>query len=130
VDDPDRLKHVVGLLGEVSDRLPAIWPIHPRTAANPGRFALDVPVCRHPINVIPAQGYLSMVALMRAARMVLTDSGGVQEETTALSVPCITLRANTERPITVEQGTNTLVGTDRRRLLDAVEGQMRRAVVG
>ena len=65
-----------------------------------------------------------MVALMRDARMVLTDSGGVQEETTALGVPCITLRANTERPITVEQGTNTLVGTDRRLLLDAVDEVM------
>ncbi len=69
--------------------------------------------------MIPAQGYLSMVALMRAARMVLTDSGGVQEETTALGVPCLTLRSNTERPITIEQGTNTLVGTDRELLLDA-----------
>ena len=124
VDDPDRLKHVLGLIGEVSDRLPVVWPIHPRTAANLERFAVDVPAGVHPVTVIPAQGYLSMVALMRAARMVLTDSGGVQEETTALGVPCITLRANTERPITIEQGTNTLVGTDRRRLLEAVDDVM------
>ena len=124
VDDADRLKHVLGLIGDVSERLSVLWPIHPRTAANLERFALDVPAGHHPINVIPAQGYLSMVALMRAARMVLTDSGGVQEETTALGVPCLKLRANTERPSTVEQGTNTIVGTDRRRLLEAVDDVM------
>jgi UDP-N-acetylglucosamine 2-epimerase (non-hydrolysing) len=121
VDDRDHLQHVLGLIGEVSERLPIVWPIHPRTAGNLQRFGLHVKGRAHPITVLPAQGYLSMVALLRAARMVLTDSGGIQEETTALGVPCLTMRANTERPITVEQGTNTLVGTDRERLLGVVD---------
>jgi len=121
VDDRDRLQHVLGLIGEVSERLPIVWPIHPRTAGNLQRFGLHVEGRANPITVLPAQGYLSMVALLRAARMVLTDSGGVQEETTALGVPCLTVRANTERPITVEQGTNTLVGADRELLLSVVD---------
>ena len=71
--------------------------------------------------LLPPQGYLEMLGLMSAASLVLTDSGGLQEETTALGVPCLTLRANTERPITIEQGTNTLVGTDRMAILSAVD---------
>jgi UDP-N-acetylglucosamine 2-epimerase (non-hydrolysing) len=71
--------------------------------------------------MLPPQGYLEMVGLMADARVVLTDSGGVQEETTALSVPCLTMRGNTERPITVEQGTNTLVGRDLEFVLKCVD---------
>ncbi|HVG05597.1 MAG TPA: UDP-N-acetylglucosamine 2-epimerase, partial [Burkholderiaceae bacterium] len=71
------------------------------------------------------QGYLEMVGLMRDATLVLTDSGGVQEETTSLGVPCLTIRANTERPITVDEGTNTLVGVDRERILAAVDDVIR-----
>ena len=70
--------------------------------------------------VLPAQGYLEMLGLMSGATLVLTDSGGMQEETTALGVPCLTLRENTERPITIEQGTNTLVGRDRSAMLREV----------
>ena len=121
MDDRDDLQHVLGLIGEVSERLPIVWPMHPRTAGNLQRFGLHVKGRANPITVLPAQGYLAMVALLRAARMALTDSGGVQEETTALGVPCLTMRTNTERPITVEQGTNTLVGTDRALLLRVVD---------
>src|SRR5256885_10518538 len=71
--------------------------------------------------LLPPQGYLEMLGLMAGATLVLTDSGGMQEETTALSVPCLTLRENTERPITVEQGTNTLVGRERSLILRLVE---------
>lgn len=121
VDNPETLNRVLELLKDVADRVPVVWPMHPRTRANLERFSLNVPASREPIVVQPPQGYLAMVALMRNARMVLTDSGGVQEETTALGVPCLTLRTNTERPITVEEGTNTIVGTDRGRLLAEVE---------
>ena len=71
--------------------------------------------------MLPPQGYLEMLGFMAAARLVITDSGGMQEETTALGVPCLTLRENTERPITIEQGTNTLVGRDRARIVRLVE---------
>jgi UDP-N-acetylglucosamine 2-epimerase (non-hydrolysing) len=121
VDEADRLEHLLGSIGEVAKRLPIIWTMHPRTAASLERFGLRIPEHGKRIQVIPAQGYLAMVALMRSARMVLTDSGGVQEETTALGVPCLTLRSNTERPITIGEGTNTLVGTDRELLLKEVD---------
>jgi UDP-N-acetylglucosamine 2-epimerase (non-hydrolysing) len=121
VDEADRLEHMLGSIGEVSQRLPVVWTMHPRTAASLERFGLRIPEQGNRIRVIPAQGYLAMVALMRSARMVLTDSGGVQEETTALGVPCLTLRSNTERPITIGEGTNTLVGTDRELLLKEVD---------
>ena len=75
--------------------------------------------------MLPPQGYLEMLGLMAAAALVLTDSGGMQEETTALAVPCLTMRENTERPITVEQGTNTVVGRDRERILGLVEDILR-----
>ena len=121
VDEREQLRHVLALIGDVAQRLPIVWPMHPRTAGNIRRFELEVPVGGKGITVLPPQGYLSMVALMRSARLVLTDSGGVQEETTALGVPCLTMRTNTERPITITEGTNTLVGTDRGLLLRTVD---------
>jgi UDP-N-acetylglucosamine 2-epimerase (non-hydrolysing) len=81
-------------------------------------------VDNYAITTLPPQGYLEMLGLMKEARVVLTDSGGIQEETTALGVPCITLRENTERPITVNQGTNTIVGTDASKILAAYEEVM------
>jgi UDP-N-acetylglucosamine 2-epimerase (non-hydrolysing) len=77
------------------------------------------------ILCLPSLGYLEMLGLMQAARLVMTDSGGIQEETTALGIPCITLRENTERPITVEEGTNVVVGTDPKRILAAVDDVLR-----
>jgi UDP-N-acetylglucosamine 2-epimerase (non-hydrolysing) len=93
--------------------LPLVFAMHPRTRASIDRLGLGELVSRARIAVLPPQGYLEMLGLMSAATLVLTDSGGMQEETTALGVPCLTLRENTERPITIEQGTNTLVGRDR-----------------
>jgi UDP-N-acetylglucosamine 2-epimerase (non-hydrolysing) len=98
-----------------------VWPIHPRTRANLDRFGLRGRIDGARIALVGPQGYLQMVGLMRAAKLVLTDSGGVQEETTALGVPCLTLRDNTERPITVDQGTNTLVRRDRAQVLALVD---------
>ena len=120
VDDPSALSNVLGILRAVSDRLPLVWPVHPRTRASIDRLALTHMIEGARIAMLPPQGYLEMIGLMRGAKLALTDSGGVQEETTALGVPCLTMRANTERPITVEQGTNELVGSDRARVLAAV----------
>jgi UDP-N-acetylglucosamine 2-epimerase (non-hydrolysing) len=121
VDSPEALGEVLDIVRAVSERLPIVWPIHPRTRANLERFGLSRGIDGARIALMGPQGYLQMVGLMRAAKLVLTDSGGVQEETTALGVPCLTLRDNTERPITVEQGTNTLVRRDRAQVLGLVD---------
>jgi UDP-N-acetylglucosamine 2-epimerase (non-hydrolysing) len=121
VDKFEDLSNVLGILKAVALRIPLIWPMHPRTRANMDRHGLSSALDGARIACLPPQGYLEMVGLMRGASLVLTDSGGVQEETTALGVPCLTLRPNTERPITAEQGTNTVVGTDRDRVLAAVD---------
>ncbi|HXF46801.1 MAG TPA: UDP-N-acetylglucosamine 2-epimerase (non-hydrolyzing) [Burkholderiaceae bacterium] len=121
VDDPATLREVLGILAEVAQRLPLVWPIHPRTRANVERAGLASLLANPRLICLPPQGYLEMVGLMSRAALALTDSGGVQEETTALGVPCLTMRANTERPITIEQGTNTLVGRDRAKILACVE---------
>lgn len=121
VDEPEALREVLAILAEVSARLPLIWPMHPRTRAAIERHGLTAQVRSERLMVLPAQGYLEMLGLMRGARVVLTDSGGVQEETTALAVPCLTVRENTERPITIDEGTNTLVGRDRVRILSLVD---------
>ena len=109
VDDPHSLAELLGILRQVSERVPLVWPIHPRTRANIDRLGLGERLAGARIACLPPQGYLEMVGLLSKARLVLTDSGGVQEETTSLGVPCLTMRPNTERPITIEQGTNTLV---------------------
>ena len=112
VDDADTLRSLLQVLGEVARELPLVFALHPRTRANIERFGLNALIDAEHMAVLPPQGYLEMVGLMAGATVVLTDSGGLQEETTALGVPCLTLRENTERPITIEQGTNTLVGRD------------------
>ncbi len=101
-----------------------IWPVHPRARASIERLGLAHLIDGARVALLPPQGYLEMVGLMRGAALALTDSGGVQEETTALGVPCLTMRSNTERPITVEQGTNVLVGSNRVRVLSAVQSIM------
>lgn len=125
VDGTDALREALIILRDVSQTLPLIWPIHPRTRANIERFGFAGLLETPRIVVLPPQGYLEMVALLSSARLVLTDSGGVQEETTALSVPCLTMRDSTERPITVEQGTNVVVGRDRNLVLSLVDDVMR-----
>lgn len=122
VDLPEALREALLLLRDVSRRLPLVWPVHPRARANIERFGLSPLLADSRIAFLPPQGYLEMSGLLAGARLVLTDSGGIQEETTALSVPCLTMRDNTERPITVEQGTNTLVGRNRQLALDCVDG--------
>jgi len=117
VDHVDTLGPLVDTLVEASRSLPLVLPLHPRTRANLERFGLTERLANGRILALQPLGYLEMLGLMSAATIVMTDSGGIQEETTALGVPCLTLRENTERPITIEQGTNTLVGTDRQAIL-------------
>lgn len=123
VDDPKKLGSILAVLIEIGRDLPVVFPAHPRTRQNLERFGFAPRVRSGPpalapgIWVLPPVGYLESLHLMSEAAVVLTDSGGIQEETTALAVPCLTLRDNTERPITVNQGTNTLVGTDPDRIL-------------
>ena len=112
VDHADVLGPIIDALRAVSQRLPLVIALHPRTRNNLEQFGMLGRLDTPGFLILPPQGYLEMLGLMSGARMVLTDSGGIQEETTALGVPCITIRENTERPITVDQGTNTLVGID------------------
>src|SRR5215467_987141 len=125
VDRPDALREALDILRDVAERLPLVWPIHPRTRGNIELFGLASLIADSRIALLPPQGYLETLGLLGNARLVLTDSGGIQEETTALAVPCLTMRQNTERPITVEQGTNTLVGRHRERVLTCVDEVMR-----
>lgn len=112
VDTAEALTPLLTVLREVSAQLPLVFALHPRTRGNIEKFGLQHLLDPATMVLLPPQGYLEMIGLMNGATMVLTDSGGLQEETTALGVPCLTLRENTERPITVEQGTNTMVGRD------------------
>lgn len=124
VDDPVALKALLETTQQVSKRLPVIFPLHPRTRAMIDKFGLSSMLDDPRILLLPPMGYLEMLGLMKDARVVLTDSGGIQEETTALGVPCITLRNNTERPITVDEGTNTIAGQDPEVILRAFEDVM------
>lgn len=125
VDTPAALGEVLDVVRAVSDRLPVVWPIHPRTRSNIDRFGLLDRIRGSRVALLGPLGYLQMVGLMRSAKFVLTDSGGVQEESTALGVPCLTMRDSTERPITVEQGTNTLVPRNVKQVLSLVSDILR-----
>ncbi|MFQ3582813.1 MAG: UDP-N-acetylglucosamine 2-epimerase (non-hydrolyzing) [Chloracidobacterium sp.] len=118
VDDPATLQGLVWALAQLAQRLPVVFPVHPRTQARLDGLALPkTPRLRY----LPPLGYLDFLQLWRQARLVLTDSGGLQEETTVLGIPCLTLRATTERPITVWEGTNRIVGTAPDAILSAAE---------
>ena len=127
VDDADTLRRLLGILSEVAHSLPLVFALHPRTRHNIERFGLMGRIDARRILLLPPQGYLEMLGLMRDATLVLTDSGGLQEETTALGVPCLTLRESTERPITADQGSNTLVGRDGQAIRAAVADILRGA---
>jgi len=120
VDSHSALSNVLQILRLVSEQIPLIWPVHPRTRASIERLGLAHVIDGARIALLPPQGYLEMVGMMRDATLALTDSGGVQEETTALGVPCLTMRPNTERPITEVDGTNTVVGVDQGRVMSCV----------
>jgi UDP-N-acetylglucosamine 2-epimerase (non-hydrolysing) len=124
VDAPARLARLLEALVELSADVPLIFPAHPRTRRQ--LLALGEMVDAGSLHVIGPLGYLDFLALQRDARLVITDSGGVQEESTFLGVPCLTVRSNTERPVTVSVGTNVLVGDDVARL----KAEARRALAG
>jgi UDP-N-acetylglucosamine 2-epimerase (non-hydrolysing) len=120
VDEKDAFMRILTALELIGDRIPLVFPLHPRTRARAEEFGLTERLESIPNIVLtgPA-GYLDFVALMAESKLVLTDSGGLQEETTALGIPCLTLRENTERPITVTEGTNTIVGNSTDVILEA-----------
>lgn len=124
VDDKAVLQGLLETAAKISERTPVIFPVHPRTRATIEKFGLSHLLDRPDVLLLPPMGYLEMLGLMKDARVVLTDSGGIQEETTALGTPCITLRNNTERPITVDEGTNTIAGNDPAHILAAYEAQL------
>ena len=109
VDDAAMMARIGGALKEIAAELPLIFPVHPRTRANLAKFGIDL---GPNITLVGPQAYMAFLNLWKDAAVVLTDSGGMQEETTALGVPCITIRENTERPVTVDEGSNVLAGTD------------------
>lgn len=123
VDDEVALRRVARALQSISADLPLAFPVHPRTRANLQRFGIDL---GPRVELMGPQAYMSFLHLWKDAVVVLTDSGGMQEETTALGVPCVTIRENTERPITVEEGTNVLAGTDPDRVVELA----RKAIAG
>src|SRR6266576_1298323 len=113
VDEPETFKRILEAVSEIALRLPIVFPVHPRTRRTISDLGLAAQVNAIPgLRLIEPLGYLDFLALFSGAKLVLTDSGGLQEETTALGIPCLTLRETTERPVTVEQGTNTIVGSD------------------
>lgn len=121
VDDPGKLESLLRTLTRIARKIPLVFPLHPRTKAMIESAGLLGLLRDSSIIVAPPLSYLRAIGLMRETRFVITDSGGVQEETTALGTPCLTVRENTERPITIEQGTNMLVGTSLDALIAAVD---------
>ena len=131
VDNAETFAALLGAVTQISARVPVIFPVHPRTRAR-----LAAPDLMSVVNNAPSLiladplGYLDFLQLQDSAAVVLTDSGGIQEETTALGVPCLTLRENTERPITISEGTNTLVGMAPERIVascfDILDGKSKR----
>lgn len=119
VDEPGTLRGLLQALGELSAKLPVVFPAHPRTRrALSGSGLLELAQSFPGLRMVDPLGYLEFLALTSQARLILTDSGGLQEESTALGVPCLTLRENTERPITVTVGSNLVVGTNPRRIVE------------
>ncbi len=123
VDEPHSLRRILEYLNRVSEAVPVVFPMHPRTKKNIGAFGIDI-AFRPTFQIVDPVRYREFITLEKKARFILTDSGGIQEETTFLGLPCVTLRPNTERPITVTQGTNELAD------LDTVEEKSRRILSG
>jgi len=118
VDSTEKLAELLGAIDAIAAQIPVIFPVHPRTQQRLTQAGIKT----HPqLRLIPPVGYLDFLCLLSKSTLVLTDSGGIQEETTALGVPCLTLRENTERPITITEGTNLLIGTDSAKIFAAAQ---------
>jgi UDP-N-acetylglucosamine 2-epimerase (non-hydrolysing) len=127
VDRQEILSRLIDAVSDISSDIPVIFTAHPRTLSMMGKYGLNDRISESKnIFLVPPLPYLELLGLVADATLVLTDSGGLQEETTALGVPCITLRENTERPITVNQGTNTIVGTDTDKILSTTRSILKR----
>jgi UDP-N-acetylglucosamine 2-epimerase (non-hydrolysing) len=125
VDDPAALARLLGVLEQIHKQLPVVFPVHPRTRKILSDSGYAQKLAATPgFHLVDPLGYLDFLKLMGSAKIVLTDSGGIQEETTILQVPCLTLRENTERPVTAEIGSSYIVGTDPQRILAAFENVM------
>ncbi|MBI2389013.1 MAG: UDP-N-acetylglucosamine 2-epimerase (non-hydrolyzing) [Deltaproteobacteria bacterium] len=130
VDDPAVFARLLDAIEHLGRRMTVVFPVHPRTRARMGEGPLAARVAAAPgLKLTEPLGYLEFLQLQDASAMVLTDSGGIQEETTVLGVPCLTLRENTERPITITEGTNTLVGTSPERIVAAIDAVAPRGTV-
>ncbi len=116
VDSREVLSSLIDVLIEVSDELPLAFPIHPRTKSRLEEFGLDQKLQRPNIKCLDPLGYLDFLCLTSQAKVIVTDSGGLQEESTVLGIPCLTMRPNTERPVTVDSGTSTLIGSCSKKL--------------
>lgn len=131
VDDPGMLKRLVDALADIAARAPVVFPVHPRTTARLKELGLDGQ--RPGLHFIAPLDYLSFLGLQTAATLIITDSGGIQEESTYLGKPCLTMRPNTERPVTVDSGTNLILGRDTERLKAeagaVLSGRAKRGVV-
>jgi UDP-N-acetylglucosamine 2-epimerase (non-hydrolysing) len=128
VDDPETFDRLAAVLHELSERAPIIFPVHPRTRARMASTAVGARFASAPrITLVDPLGYVEFLSLSSRAQLAITDSGGLQEETTALGIPCLTVRESTERPVTATEGTNTIVGTDPDRIrseaIQALEGR-------
>ncbi|HBB88333.1 MAG TPA: UDP-N-acetylglucosamine 2-epimerase (non-hydrolyzing) [Blastocatellia bacterium] len=125
VDDPIVFGRILAALETITEKLPVVFPVHPRTRKTIAGLGLHERIERMKgLRLIEPLGYLDFLSLYSSARLVLTDSGGIQEETTVLGIPCLTLRENTERPITVTMGTNRIVGTDTARIIAAASAAL------
>ena len=123
VDDADTFRSILAAVALVSSEMPVVFPVHPRTRNRLREFGLDAAL--DGAIVTDPLGYIDFLALTSHARLILTDSGGLQEESTALGIPCLTLRDNTERPVTVTDGTNQVVGTSTARIIEGFERALR-----
>jgi UDP-N-acetylglucosamine 2-epimerase (non-hydrolysing) len=124
VDDKDTFERISRALNKIAEHILIVFPVHPRTREQIKQFGFEK-YYNGNIKLLEPLGYLNFIKLYSKARMVLTDSGGIQEETTVLDIPCLTIRENTERPITIKQGTNILVGTDENRIVKEAEKILR-----
>jgi UDP-N-acetylglucosamine 2-epimerase (non-hydrolysing) len=123
VDDKQQLSMLIDVVNQIARSMHVVFPVHPRTRKHIAEWGLDEAMQPN-VRLIDPAGYIDFLGLMMHARFVLTDSGGIQEETTALRVPCITARTTTERPVTVTEGTNVLVEPAKEAILGAVSTVM------
>lgn len=130
VDQKNTLQNFVDIFKDTSPKIEMVWPVHPRSKSRAEEFGLwkDLQQIEN-LHLLEPVGYLDNISLMNNARLVLTDSGGIQEETTALGVPCLTARENTERPITITEGTNTLVGVDPATILKHIHSHLQNGAI-